>query len=437
MNNKLNEPIYGYWYLPELNENSLPGVLAQKLDGGFVLKTFGGFHNKKGNLATLKEETFITVIHGVSSEDKKISLFQVDVSFRCNSQSSYAIYEYHCCSILIGKHMLSKEERVFNGVKVRFNLLSYFAPPQCVNDYIKENNAIQSSFLLTQKDGEDYSERSNEIIVSLREEGYKHYELTKTTEERTTVLILKSNEKMSLNELKYQVRLFTNLLTIACLYEVSVQRFDFFDFEDIIEYTTDHSTHTEYNYFERGFVSNSYEIGSRNHFLFSFEQIQDNFSPFIKNWFPLAEDINTVLYFFIDTLTEKIMHPYKSFSNVIRSVEGFYIHRRKDVSDLKQIIYDLLQENRDIDLVRQQRIDVDKIKDTRDYLMHLLPENKKEKRMTEEETIPVVFQLQLLLTTCLLKECGLSQDTINRIYKESYSFLILQCEHLCRGADVN
>lgn len=427
MSDKFNKPIWGYWYLPELKENSVPGILEQDLDGRFVLKTFGGFRSTKGNPEALKKEPFIPVIHGLSAEAEKISLFRASVSFTDNSQSSYSIFRYRCDSILIGKQVLSEKEGAFNRVKVRFDLLPYFAPPQ----YVKESDPIQSSFLLTQKNGEDYSERSSEIVVSLKEEGYRSCESTKTIEERTTVLILESKEKISLNELIYQVELFSSLLDIACLHEVSVQRFDVFDFEDVNEDSIDHFMDREYNYFERDFVRDSYEIGGRNHFLFSLQQIQDNFSLFIKNWFPLAADINTVLYFFVDTLlTEKTMYPYKSFSDIIRAVEGFYIRRRKDVSDLRQIIHDLLQENSDIDLVQQQRIDVDKIKDTRDYLMHLLPENKKEKRMTEEETIPLIFQLQLLLVTCLLKECGLSPDTINGIYKESFSFLIFQCKHL-------
>lgn len=437
MNDKLNEPIYGYWHLPELEENKRPGVLQQDLDGGFVLKIFGGFHNKKGNLETEIKELFITVIYGVSSENKKISLFQARGSYRCNSQSSCAIYEYHCRSILIGKHLFSMKERTFNGVKVRMNLLPYFAPPQYVNDYIEKNNVMQSSFFLTQKNGEDYSASPTEIKVSLRKEGYKHWELTKTIEEQTTVLILASKEKLALNELKHQVRLFSNLLTIACLYEVSAERFDFFDIKEEIDYLEDDYIQAKYSYFERGFVSNSYEIYRGNNFLFSVQQIQGEFSQFIKKWFTLAENINIILNFFVDTLTNK-RSPYELFSDIIRAVEGFYIRRRRDVHDLKQIVNDLLQENEDIELVRQQRIDINKIKDTRNYLMHLFPERKKKHRMTEEETIPVIFQLQLLLITCLLKECELSKDAINRIYRESYSFLIYQCKQLCQGGiDIN
>ena len=139
----------GKWFLPDKPDFNIAGVLTYIPHESIVLELIGGFNNNFDEIISGINEA--KIIHGCTSDAKKITLVNCFPSTSINFSSSFPITKYSCHYLIIGKHLNSLNDLSFNKATVLFPQLSYWCIPDVVNQEILEKvgdgiNSINISF---------------------------------------------------------------------------------------------------------------------------------------------------------------------------------------------------------------------------------------------------------------------------------------------------
>lgn len=139
----------GYWFLPDKPDDKVAGVLTYIPKESIVLELIGGFSNSVDEIISDTKET--RIIHGLTSDAKKITLVNCFPSSSINFSSSFPITKYNCQYLIIGKYMDSLNDLSFNKASVLFPQLTYWCFPGAINSEILERvedgiNSINISF---------------------------------------------------------------------------------------------------------------------------------------------------------------------------------------------------------------------------------------------------------------------------------------------------
>ncbi|WP_299039807.1 HEPN domain-containing protein [uncultured Pseudokineococcus sp.] len=123
--------IKGWWFLPDLPESRIPGVLTWSAAKGAELELFGGLHGvgqtmTPGEADTLKPEVDMGTIYGETDAGKRVTLWDAE---RRNYKSDLggATQEefWHSPWLCIGSHMLSADDRSLQNLQVAVDNLYY------------------------------------------------------------------------------------------------------------------------------------------------------------------------------------------------------------------------------------------------------------------------------------------------------------------------
>lgn len=120
-----DEEYKGFWFLSENPEKRVPGILYYRVDREIRLELIGGFETKVLEFLFPKS---IDIIHGITHENVKISLFICNRDGGWNMSSDYPLTNYNCQYFIRGKHLTSVEEEVFDRVQVDLTSLYEWYP---------------------------------------------------------------------------------------------------------------------------------------------------------------------------------------------------------------------------------------------------------------------------------------------------------------------
>ena len=403
----------GLWWLLNDIENQVSGTLIVKKDK-IVLETIGVLGSKSpiehfagGNVPQYN------VIWGISSDAKKISVFNCYESMSLNTDCPFPVAKYSVQVVAVGKHIRSLKETGNYDIKAYIEELSYWFRPNIIHVSQQDKKFTFSTDL----------EKANQIAVTLDNgctlelEGEVNITHGKTGMQveinQMSTLSFACSKPISMNDAKRYVFLFEQFLSFATLSTVQRDRFL------LIDKDGDHTkTKTIEIYDKKGERLENPERFWE--FLFVYETIKESFSSIICKWYA-EKDMSPIRAHLIDSVGHRGTFCSNDFLIVAQAVEGFYCRFRKDGQNLTTILYNLRKEFSDISILELSDYDIDCIRDTRHYLSHLLPPGKKEHVVEGHDLYNLNHKLRKLLLCCMLNFVGFNNQAINGVFSKSHN----------------
>lgn len=408
----------GLWWLLNDIENQVSGTLIVKKDK-IVLETIGVLGSKSpiehfagGNVPQYN------VIWGISSDAKKISVFNCYESMSLNTDCPFPVAKYSVQVVAVGKHIRSLKETGNYDIKAYIEELSYWFRPNIIHVSQQDKKFTFSTDL----------EKANQIAVTLDNgctlelEGEVNITHGKTGMQveinQMSTLSFACSKPISMNDAKRNVFLFEQFLSFATLTSVQSDRFLLIDKEKDGVLTQNKSIEIYEKKYER---SNDPERFGEC--LFVYETIKDSFSSIICKWYA-EKDMFPIRAHLIDSVGHIGTFCSNDFLIVAQAIEGFYCRFREDGPNLTTILKNLRNEFSDIFILELSDDDIKCIRDSRHYFSHLLPPGKKEHVVDGHELYNLNHKLRKLLLCCMLNFVGFSNKEINGIFSKSHnSFL--------------
>ena len=408
----------GLWWLPEDIENQVSGTMIVKKDK-IVLETIGMLgsdspidHFAGGNVPQYD------VIWGISSEAKKISVFNCYESMSMNTDCPFPVAKYSVQVVAVGKHIKSLNEAGNYDVKVYIEELSYWFRPNIIHFSQQDKNYTFSADL----------KNTNQIAVKiddnckLKLEGEVNITHGKTGMQviinQMSTLNFACSRPISMNDAKRNVFLFEQFLSFATLTPVQSDRFLLIDKDKDGDSTKNKTIEIYEKKDER--LNDPERFWE---YLFVYETIKDSFSSIICKWYA-EKDVFPIRAHLIDSVGHRGTFCSNDFLVVAQAVEGFYCRFREDGLKLTTILQNLRNEFSDISILELSDDEIKCIRDSRHYFSHLLPPGKKVHVVDGHELYDLNHKLRKLLLCCMLNFVGFTNQDINEIFSKSHnSFL--------------
>lgn len=405
----------GLWWLPNKEGNQIPGTLIIERDR-IVLETIGALGSESpmdhfvGNEIVQHE-----VIWGISSESKKISIFNSHEAMTFNTSCPFSTAKYTAQVVAVGKYIRSLDESGNYDVKVYIDELPYWFNPNCLHFDGNEkffrwsadlNNANHISVQI--EDG-CYLELQGEVQVRHAKTGMR------VEVEQLSTLNFVFLKPVSMQDAKRKVFAFEQFLSFATLTPVQCSRFQLID-KDKKPDPTKNWTIEIFDKKENG-------SGSPERFweyLFVYDTIKDSFPSIIRKWY---EEKNSfpIRAHLIDSVGHRGTFCSNDFLIVAQAVEGYYCRYKKDGLGITSILENLRQDFSDIAILELSDEDIASIRDSRHYFSHLLPPGKKEHVVDGLQLYDLNHKLRKFLLCCLLSFIGFSNEEINKIFSISHN----------------
>ena len=322
----------GLWWLPDDEGNQIPGILIIERDR-IVLETIGAFGSDSPMDHLVGDEVVQhDVIWGISSESKKISIFNSHEAMTFNTSCPFSTAKYTAQVVAVGKHIRSLFEPGNYDVKVYIEELPYWFNPNCLHFDVKEKLFTWSADL----------NNAHHVSVQI-EEGcnlelqgevqFKHSKTGMRVEvEQLSTLNFAFTRPVSMQDAKRKVFAFEQFLSFATLTPVQYSRFQLID-KDKKPDSTKNWTIEIFDKKENG-------SGSPERFweyLFVYETIKDSFPTIIRKWY---EEKNSfpIRAHLIDSVGHRGTFCSNDFLIVAQAVEGYYCRYKKDGLGITSIL---------------------------------------------------------------------------------------------------
>ena len=406
----------GLWWLPNEEGKQIPGTLIVER-GRIMLETIGALGLESPMDHFIGDEVVQhDVIWGISSESKKISVFNSHEAMTFNTNCPFSTAKYTAQVVAVGKHIRSLDESGDYDVKVYIDELPYWFNPNCLHFNSNEKLYTWSADL----------NNANHVSVQVEEgcnlelQGEVQFTYAKTgmkvEVEQLSFLYFSFTKPISMQDAKRKVFAFEQFLSFATLNPVQYSRFLLIDKEN-----TNEQDNTVEIYDKK-----SVKGGDPDRFweyLFLFNTIEESFPSIIQKWYS-EKELLPIRAHLIDSIGHRGTFNSNDFLVVVQAVDGFYCRFRKDINDIKLVLENLRKEFSEINILELSDEDIDCIRDSRHYFSHLLPPGKKKHVVDGRQLYNLNHKLRKLLLCCLLNFVGFSNEEINKIFSRSYnSFL--------------
>lgn len=397
----------GIWWLSDTPSRKVSGSLSILSNGDVVLESIGELEDNDF-LSSSSNNSQLSTIWGVDSNDTPISAFGFEVGISQNTSCSFSIVRYNVQVAVIGAHLKSWDEKRNYNVKVCIPELSLWYRPNCLK-FCQQGNGIS----WTTNTGD-----ANEVSVPI-EDGCQlqiasqikiiedNYGL-KMEIEQESMLHFDFSFPISMQEAKRKVFSFEQFLSFATLTPIQCSHFWLIDKD---EKTTGKAIEVIERKYPRKVNDRFWE------YLFLFDTIKDSFSKIITKWFG-EKELFPIRTHLIDSISHKGYFEANDFLIVVQAIEGFYYRFRKE-DKLSNIIDNLINEFSDIRIQEISKNDIPSIRDTRNHLSHLLPSEKKKHVLHGKELYNLNHKLRKLLICCVLNLIGFSNEEMNNLFDHS------------------
>lgn len=415
----------GLWSLPN-SEVEVAGVLTYDSHECIELELFGCFYPDDDISKILVEAKNENVIHGVTSEGKKITLFNCSQYGSFYSSSSFPIIKYRCQYLLIGKHIAHSDEKRKCSIVVSIPELSYWCPPKAISAKHSKDKVTISFNAFNEEGNTIINVAVNEgVNISLcKGVGYKFssYYLSPLIEQETYLRITPQID-ISLEYIVKLINSFESFLSLATLRKIQCSQVLLYDVT-----LRGSNENVQLLYIQEKIEDNDKKIFD---FLFDFKDIQTIFPAIITKWYNENEDILPVREHLVESIKKKRYFTSVDFLIVIQAIEGFWwrfrdeeYKRKKGISrnnttKLKVILNELISEFSCIDTIKKINIqnDISAIVDSRNYYSHFVRKSDKPKSKEGNELFKLTRIVRTLLICCVLYNTGFTYVQINEIFE--------------------
>ena len=405
--------IKGMWWLPNTPEKQIPGTLIIGNDE-ITLETIGSFdeNNPIIHLAT-QQVPHYNVIWGISSDAKKISLFNSYESISFNTACPFPLAKYNIQIVAVGKHIKSLNELGNYDIKAYFKELPYWFRPNCIHFDGEEK---KYNYVVDFKKANHTTIKIDDNCI-LRLEGETNISNDKfgmrVQIEQTSTLKFELSAPISIRDAQHQIFIFEQFLSFATLSSVHTKQLLLIDNDKKTDPTQNYTIEI---YDKKEKASSKPERFGK--YLFVYETIKDAFPAIIKKWYA-EKDFSPIRAHLIDSIRHTGLFCSTDFLNIAQAVDGFYCRFRKDGVGLREILDNLRREFVDIQILELSDNDINCICDSRNYYSHLLPPGKKKHVVDGLKLYDLNHKLRKLLLCCILNFVGFNNDEINVIFNKS------------------
>lgn len=408
----------GLWWMPDDEGKQIPGTLIIERDR-IVLETIGTL-GSESPMDHFVGDGIVQhdVIWGISSESKKISIFNSHEAMTFNTNCPFSTAKYTAQVVAIGKHISSLDEVGNYDIKAYFDELPYWFRPNCLHFNMQEQKYTfcvdldNANHVTVQIDDDCTLSLVGETNISHNKTGMR------VEVEQISALKFAFSNLISMRDAKHKIFVFEQFLSFATLAPAKYKRFLLID-KDKQNDRTKNSTIEIYDEKEST-LSKPERFWE---YLFVYETIKDSFPSIIRRWY---EEKNSfpIRAHLIDSVGHRGTFCSNDFLIVAQAVEGYYCRYKKDGLGITGILKNLRRDFSDIAILELSDEDIDCIRDSRHYFSHLLPPGKKEHVVDGLQLYNLNHKLRKLLLCCLLSFIGFSNEEINKIFaKSNNSFL--------------
>jgi len=466
----------GEWFLPNEVENKVKGVLVFKPTERYsTLELYG-------SLFEYQDVYALDIILGTTFDDNEVTLYKCYVKnlvgiprsserdFRAKNSSNHQSSTYEIEYIFDGAHIKSIEDLVFQKISAEIYNLAEWVGIHGFSNYnhdYKHEQGIMISCSYLQPKPIDF--KINDKLTGTINFWSSTSSISRFKKEaritQNTYLTLTSSEYLDLSELMEYIYKFQNFLVISMYshtnptsIELSCDKF----FDKLIDgrgINIQHPKKINLYYNQRKQIPSS---TPKTHFemLFSYEDIQFQFSLIISKWFEkyelLKPTFNLIFYQFylnehvIDVLFLNLAQAAESFHYLLNIKENKRIPV-KEFEQRKQILKEALNDealynwisnqlhngltldtrlnalfkdysipSKVIDFIGDKDLFIKQVKNSRNYYTHFNPKEKRN-ALSGEELVTLYQKLQLLLISVILIEVGFDQGLMDRFFSAKSS----------------
>lgn len=420
----------GYWFLPNNTENAIAGTLTFMPNEKMELEIIGSIENKDSSIGNFLNKNTLSIIHGITSDSQKVTLFNCYPFGKLNLSCSFAITKYSCQYLIIGKHLNDIQENCFNKIQIHVPLLAEWLYPAAIKTIVEFNNKdkaesisytisanqkdkikckvdIDSQFLLTIKSGIDLNESEDRLNITLSQLSYFEIECI--------------SDKTSINNLLTRADLFLQFISLASLSPTGSSSIILYDNDNFQDIGDDEKLINPIKLYRKSRNEKIKKIKIFD-FLFTHSDIEKVFSDIMIKWFHIKSDMAPIREHLIKSVQEKGYFDSLDFLIIVQALEGY--HRRfidRKRTKLLERLKELLVKFEDIDKIKKLDIDMDVVVQSRDYYSHFFDKSEKPLLLDGIELYRLSNKLRLLLICCVLNLIGIDNDTINNLFKNSNS----------------
>ncbi len=295
----------GYWYLPEQPQNMVAGTLVYYPENTIVLKLIGSFRHPLEEF--VGKETSENVIYGRTSDSKDITLLQVYKKAKFNWTAGFAMVEYTCKYMIIGKHIKGLDEQCNYWANAIIPELSVWCPFNAIS-FSTENEKTDISFQTNGKNSYVLNKTAindNTNISILQEITYCKSQNEINIKQFEFIEVSKKSP-CSISELLSNIQMFEQFLSVATSNIVKCTCIKVFDINLYQE--VDNVKHFKPIYIVQPHIiskeTKAKEINSIN-FLYSYSTIQKCYSQILKEWYNAPKEIAPIRSHLINSLERK------------------------------------------------------------------------------------------------------------------------------------
>lgn len=432
----------GYWWLPEKPEDKVAGVLTYSPGESILLELIGCFRGSEDSeLGFITENNDLSVIHGVDSGAKEISLLDCGGSFSYNFSSEFPIMHYHARYMVYDKHVLSMDDRCDYTAYVKFDELTLWALPS-VFTYIFEQDPATHRFRSCTIKTMEYNAESVLIQSVLCENGVTlslnrdctvipgEYLLKPFLEQWTYLEIKKQDGILSIREIYHEIEKFEDFLSLATKREILHKQIYLHDPEIGQNDEKGNRFPSSIYLLDIQRKRQSLKKIDRRRFLFRYEDIQSHFSKILPRWMSDTDNLQPIKSHLVESLIYKPVVSSVDFLQVIQAVEGVWWRFREDSyranhkvkamqTPLTVILSEFLTELKDIQTIADLKLDIQAVVDSRHYYSHFVDKSRKPKTLDGLALYELTKKLRMILLCLVLDFLGLSHKEIEDILKKN------------------
>ena len=421
----------GYWYLPNKPDRKIAGILSFKDRESSTLELIGDLELYDNPIYAISGPETYNVIWGINEEAKKITLFNCNlVNRHFNLKSDFPIKKFSIQYILVGQHISSAEDKLFDVCRVEIPILTKWCFPAVIQQSIQFQDGghkIDSMGLSIKCSKLDQAIESVNIDglglkVSLYPQINISWEYCAPETKQFTTLVIENDLKETIWSFIHYVYIFEQFLSFATLSNVDVSKFTLQNKDTYEELKNGQKLYDSVLlYYNRPDINDG--IRHREQFLFKYDSIKDKFPEIIRHWYLETDDIAPIRSHLIQSIQSKKLFTSIDFLIVFQAIEGYMIRFKYGDKSVKQNLKTLIEEYNDIRNLNCDKIDVDAVVDSRNYYSHFMNKSKKPRTIDGYELFCQTCKLKDLLICCMLSFMGLNHDEINSLMSKSeYSF---------------
>ncbi len=428
----------GYWWLPDKPNDRVAGVLTYTPGEKILLELIGGFETENEPLVDLinDENKNASLIYGIDSNAKEISLLFCFRSFSFNFSSEFPMVRYTVRMVVHDKHVSGLEEVCDYTAHVRYPELSYWAYPSAIQQTFRfnaEGDEIAScSFLLS------YS--ATEAICTIDCDNGVQLSINKGTGCQPDDLLLKPELEqysylkfnkpkmgMSINEIFHEIIKFGRFLSLATKRDVRPESIYLTDTNVRKDYTNGQKSYyfPIYILYVQIPVSQPTKL-DRNNFLFRYEDLADRIPELLKNWMSDTDNLRPIKNHLVDSLVYKPVVGSVDYLQVIQAIEGVWWRfkeneyrnthpKTRKPTPLATIISEVRNSLSSIPSIAKMELDVETVVDSRVYYTHFVDISERPKALDGWELYELTKKTRTILLCLVLELLGLNHDEIERI----------------------